>query len=104
MTCPECEAELPAGTAFETDAGVGLPDRRTLDCPYCGAPLERLRWRDLLVLAAVLAVVLTARKLLAPLFDFLDWRVVVVAGLVVLAYHVREILRWRRARKQGDEL
>jgi hypothetical protein len=98
MTCPECGAELPAGTAFQGDAGVGLPDKRTLDCPYCGAPLEPLRWRHLLVLAVVLAAALAARKLIGPL---LDWRIVAVVCVLVVAHHVREVVRWRR-RRRGD--
>jgi hypothetical protein len=98
MTCPECGARLPEGTAFQTGAGVGPPDGRTLDCPYCGAPLEPLRWRYLALLAAVLAVVVAARRLIDPL---LDWRIVAVLCVVVAAHHLRDILRWRKGRRDS---
>ena len=91
---------MPSGTAFRAEAGVGLPDNRALDCPYCGAPLEPLRWRDLALAVAVLAFVLAARKLAAPFLAFLDWRILAAACVVVLAYHAREVVRWRRARKE----
>jgi hypothetical protein len=96
MTCPECERQLPDGSAFQRDAGLGLPDLRTLDCPYCGAPLEPLRWRHLLALAAILAAAMAARKLIGPL---LDWRLVAVLCVLVIAHHVREVLRWRKSKR-----
>lgn len=98
MTCPDCEAQLPDGSAFQRGPSFGLPDNRTLDCPYCGAPLEPLRWRHLLVLAAVLAIGLAARKLIGPL---LDWRIVAAACVLVVAHHVREVLRWRKRQRDG---
>jgi Flp pilus assembly protein TadB len=99
MNCPECEAQLPDGSAFQRDAGLGPPDLRTLDCPYCGAPLEPLRWRHLLLFAVILAVALTARELIGPL---LDWRVVAVLCVLALAHHVRELLRWRRRKRNNN--
>jgi hypothetical protein len=96
MTCPECERQLPEGSAFQTGAGLGPPDLRTLDCPYCGAPLEPLRWRHLLLLAGILAVAAVARKLIGPL---LDWRLVAVLCVLVVAHHVREVLRWRKSKR-----
>ena len=82
--CPECGKRLPSGTAFQHGAGFGLPDRRSLDCPYCGAPLEPVRWTTLAALFVILAVALAARKLIEPL---LDWRVVAFLVVLVVAYH-----------------
>jgi len=80
------------------DGGVGLPDNRSMDCPYCGAPLEPLRWRDLLVLAVVLAVVIAAHRLFRLQ---LDWRILAVLFVLGVAYHIRELVRWRRRQRDG---
>lgn len=99
--CPECERVLPWGTAFRRGVRLGLPDKRELDCPYCGAPLEPIRWTTLAVLFLILAVALTARKLIAPL---LDWRAAAVLIALVVAHHVIALLRWRKARREKDAL
>ncbi len=97
--CPECEKRLPSGTAFQRGARFGLPDRRSLDCPYCGAPLEPVRWTTLAALFAILAISIAARRLIGPL---LDWRVVALLVVLVVAHHVLAIRRWRKARRERD--
>jgi hypothetical protein len=99
MTCPECGAKLPGGTAYNTDAGVGLPDNRNLDCPYCGAPLEPLRWRNVLLLVVVLAVMVAAHRLIRLQ---IDWKILAVLCVLVVAYHIRELVRWRRGRRNDE--
>ena len=91
-SCPECKRELPWGNAFKPGGGFGLPDKRNLECPYCGAPLEPVRWTDYVVLVVVLAVLLAARKVLGPL---VDGELLAVGVVVVAAYHLLKLLRRR---------
>lgn len=82
---------------------MGLPDRRTLDCPYCGAPLEPIRWTTLAPLFLILAIAIAARKLLEPLLEpLLDWRTVAILVGLVAAHHLWAIRRWRKARREQD--
>ena len=101
--CPECEKRLPFGTAFERGAGLGLLDRRTLDCPYCGAPLEPVRWTTLAALFLILVIAIAARKLIGPLLEpLLDWRTIAILAGLVAAHHVWAIRRWRKAQREQD--
>ncbi len=101
--CPECGKRLPWGTAFTGGKGFGLPDRTTLDCPYCGAPLEPVRWTTLAALFLILAIAMAARKLVEPLLEpLLDWRTVAILVGLVAAYHLWAIRRRRKARREQD--
>ncbi len=101
--CPECGKRLPSGTAFQLGARFGLPDRRSLDCPYCGAPLEPVRWTTVAALFVILALAVAARKLIGPLIEpLLDWRAVAFLVVLVVAYHALAIRRWRKARREKD--
>jgi hypothetical protein len=95
--CPACGKALPYGTAYRRGSGPGLPDKRELDCPYCGAPLEPLRWTNLIPLYAILAVGIAASRLLGPL---LDWpEILFLLGLAAL-YHAFELRTWWTARRE----
>ena len=101
--CPECGKRLPAGTAFMGGPRLGLPDRRTLDCPYCGAPLEPIRWTTVAAIFLVLAVTIAARMLIGPLIEpLLDWRTIAILCGLVAAYHVWAIRRSRKARREQE--
>ena len=101
--CPECGKRLPWGTALTRTERLGLPDRRSLDCPYCGAPLEPVRWTTLAVLFLILAIAIAARKLVEPLLEpLLDWRTMAILVGLVAAYHLWAIRRWRKARREQD--
>ncbi len=101
--CPECGKRLPWGTAFQRGAGFGLPDKRTLDCPYCGAPLEPIRWTTLAALFLILAIAIAARRLIGPLLEpLLDWRTIAILVGLVAAHHVWAIRRWRKAQREKD--
>jgi hypothetical protein len=103
--CPECGKQLPWGTAFMSGEGVGLPDKRELDCPYCGAPLEPIRWTALAPLFLVIVIAIAARKLLEPLIEpLLDWRTLVIVVSLVAAHHIWAIRRWRKARREQDAM
>ena len=84
-SCPECDRELPGGTAFDPGGNVGPADKRKLDCPYRGAPLEPIRRTDMALLATVSGLLILARKLLGPL---IDWKVFVVVGTLGLVHHL----------------
>ena len=99
--CPECGITLPEGTAFRHIPGFGLPDKRKLDCPSCGAPLEPIRWTDLLIVAAVLALSIAARGLLGP---FIDWNILAVALVLVVVHHVWALRKWRRRKREEKSL
>ena len=96
-SCSECERELPGGTAYDPGGNVGPADKRKLDCPYCGAPLEPIRWTDLGVLAAVLGLLMLARKLLGPL---IDWKVFVVVGTIGVVHHFLAWRKWRAKKRE----
>ena len=101
--CPECGKRLPSGTAFERGAGFGLPDKRTLDCPYCGAPLEPIRWTTWAALFLILAIAIAARKLIGPLLEpLLDWRTIAILVGLVAAHHIWAIRRWRKEQREKD--
>ncbi len=95
-SCPECDKELPWGTAFGPGRNIGPPDKRQLDCPYCGAPLEPLRWTGLAVLAVVLGLMMLAGKVLGPL---IDWKVLVIVGTIGLLHHVLAWRKWRAKKR-----
>jgi endogenous inhibitor of DNA gyrase (YacG/DUF329 family) len=96
-TCPECHKELPWGEAFRSESGAGLPDRRELDCPYCGAPLERIRWKSLVPIFAIVAVSIAARVLIGPL---LDWKTILLLLGLAAIYHLVELRNLRKARRE----
>ena len=101
--CPECGKQLPGGTPFQRGVGPGLPDKRTLDCPFCGAPLEPIRWTTVAALLLILAVAIAARKLAEPLLEpLLDWRTIAILVGLVAAHHVWAIRRWRKERRERD--
>ena len=96
-TCPECGKRLPWGPAFRSGAGIGLPDKRTLDCPYCGYPLEPIRWTTFAALATILALAIAARKLIQPLLEpLLDWKTLAILVVLVVLHHIWALRRWRR--------
>ncbi len=71
---------------------MGPADKRKLDCPYCGAPLEQIRWTDMALLATIMGLLILARKLLGPL---IDWKVFVVVGAIGLVHHLLALRKWR---------
>jgi len=96
-SCPECGKQLPWGRSFRNSAGIGLPDKRTLDCPYCGHPLEPIRWTAFAGLAAILALAVASRKLIQPLVEpLLDWKTLAILVAVVVLHHIWVWRRWGR--------
>ena len=93
--CPECDKALPWSETFRHS--FGLPDKRELDCPYCGAPVEPLRWHSLIPLFVVLAIAIAAKRLIGPL---LDWNTILILLALAAVYHIIEIRNLRR--KPGD--
>lgn len=95
--CPECGKQLPWGDGFRSEERAGLTDKRELDCPYCGAPLEPIRWTTLIPLFAILGLAVAARILIGPL---LDWKIILALLGIAAVYHAVELRNLRKTRRE----
>ncbi len=83
--------------------GPGLPDKRTLDCPHCGAPLEPIRWTTIAGLILLVGGVIAARQLLTPLLEpLLDWKTLAIALGLVAAHHLWALRKWKKGRRERE--
>jgi endogenous inhibitor of DNA gyrase (YacG/DUF329 family) len=98
--CPACGKPLPWGE--KPGRAFSLQDKRELDCPHCGHPLERLRWSSLIPLYVILAVGIAIKNLLGPL---LEWKTVLLLLALAALYHFFELRSmWRKRQEQRKRL